>query len=184
MDNKQLTINQNGQSLIEVIVACVVGILVVMALTYATLFSLRNANFAKTSAQATKLAQEGLERVRTGRDRNQQISGGLGTVTSWNGDTTGSGSIWSYPIKANCITNLYFNVNASGILQYLACTATPSSAESVGQFKRVIILSDDLNRDGVANDDYQNQKEVTIVVTWTDSTGPHESKLASVLRRI
>lgn len=62
-------INQEGNSLLEVLVASTVGVLVVTALTFATIFSIRNARFAQNSAQATKLAQEGLEKVRTQRDR-------------------------------------------------------------------------------------------------------------------
>lgn len=183
--------NDQGQSLIEVIVAATVGIMVVSALTFATIFSIRNASFAKNSAQATKLAQEGMERVRSGRDRNQSInsSGALGAVTSWTGDTNGNGAIWSYRINGNCgnttatpPTYCYFNINTSGRLQYLAAASVmPSLAESIGLFKRVVILSDDT--------DYQAQKTVTVIVTWTDfacGTTPncHESKLTSVLRKL
>lgn len=63
-------LSENGNSLLEVLVAATVGVLVVTALTFATIFSIRNARFAQNSAQATKLAQEGLEKVRTQRDRN------------------------------------------------------------------------------------------------------------------
>lgn len=165
-----------GQSLIEVIVTAAVGILVVTALTFTTLYSLRNSNFAKTSAQATKLSQEGIERVRTGRDRIGAISGDFRLsgqpVTSWDDP-----DLWFYPINTNCIPNCYFNVNASGLLQYLtAASSIPSSAETTGQFQRIIILSDDA--------EYANQKIVTVIVTWTDTTGPHESKLTTILRKL
>ncbi len=181
MDNK-------GQSLIEVIVVCVVGILVVTALTFTTLFSLRNANFAKTSAQATKLSQEGIERVRTGRDRNSSINISGTSVDSW----SGTNPIWSYHISGSCDNppgKCYFNVNSSGQLTNIgfASTVFPSSfAEPISSvFKRAVLLSDDLNHDNIfTNDDYQNQKEVTVIVTWTDTTGPHESRLTTVLRKL
>lgn len=187
--------NEKGQSLIEVIVATTVGILVVTALTFAVIFSLRNAHFAKNSAQATKLAQEGIERVRTGRDRNSLITD-LVNVDSWNG----AQPIWDYQISGNgrCEdtaisgSRCYFNVDSNGMLTQLlagfASTTFPSSAESITyanqEFKRTVILTDDLNHDGTANDDYQNQKEVTVIVAWTDFAGVHESKLTTILRKL
>lgn len=184
---------QKGQSLIEVIVAGLVGILVVSALTFATIFSIRNANFAKTSAQATKLAQEGMERVRTGRDRNSNITGITG-VNSWNGDTAGSGAFWNYHISGDCDNpavsgKCYFKVTQTGDLNNIGFSLSSfptDSAEPISPgFKRAVYLSDDLNDNGIfTDDDYLNQKEVTVIVTWTDSTGSHESKLTTVLRKL
>lgn len=171
--------HEKGQSLIEVIVAATVGILVVTALTFATIFSLRNAGFSKASAQATKLAQEGIERVRTGRNRNAAITNfriGENLITSWNGDANGSGALWDAQINGSCIPNCYFKImDQSGVLNYVGAAATiPPGAEPVPpQFKRAVILSDDAN--------YQNQKKVTVIVTWTDSSGAHESKLTTIL---
>lgn len=164
--------NEKGQSLLEVIVAVTVGILVVSALTFATIFSLRNAGFAKASAQATKLAQEGIERVRTGRDRTAAITGDFQlsnqSITSWDDP-----DLWANRISINCIPNCYFKVNPSGELQYLT---GPQLVETNGQFKRVVILSDDAS--------YQIEKKVTVIVTWTDFSGPHESRLTTILRRL
>lgn len=190
--------NETGQSLVEVIVASTVGIFVVAALTFATIFSLRNANFAKTSSQATKLAQEGIESVRAGRDRNSSITGnfqiGGSIITSWNGDNNGTGAIWGYQIDGNCgnivptpptaPTYCYFNINTAGSLQYLTEAASiPSGAEPIApNFRRVVILSDDAA-------DYTAQKKVTVIVTWTDfscGTTPncHESRLVTILRKL
>lgn len=182
--------SQTGQSLLEVIVAMTAGILVVAALTYAVIFSLRNANFAKTSSQATKLAQEGIERVKTGRDRNQCINSiPIIMVNSWNG---GNGScstgdpIWSYQINGSsgCTNdpnpNCYFNVTNTGSLNYLTNgSSVPAQfAETVApNFKRVVILSDDAGT-------YTTQKKVTIIVQWTDFAGPHQSMLTTILRKL
>lgn len=189
-NKKQNARFETGQSLIEVIIASVVGIMVVTALTFATIFSLRNANFAKTSAQATKLAQEGIERVRTGRDQNQTISGFEGSgVSSWNGNATG-GPIWSYSISGGCDNppaKCYFNVSSNGLLSNIAFAFTPSPSvpfpslvESVPSsnqvFRRFVLLSDDPSA--------PNQKTITVVVTWTDTTGPHESRLTTILRNL
>lgn len=178
-----ITNNQLGQSLMEVIIAMAVGILVVVALVFATIFSLRNAAFAKTSAQATKLAQEGIEKMKAIRDRNTQIRGSFtinsAQVTHWQ-DT----DLWNNRIDGNCGNNslipptyCYFKINSSGELEHLTAAASiPSTAESIGQFQRVVILSDDA--------DYQTQKKVSVIVKWTDFAGSHESKLTTILRKL
>lgn len=175
---------QKGQSLIEVIIAGLVGMLVVSALTFATIFSLRNANFAKTSVQATKLAQEGIEWVRIGRDHNSSIIISGASVDSWNGISSPINDLWSYQISTGCGTppgKCFFRTNGAGQLlsgsNYVPTDSNPlpSWAESVGNgFRRVVILSDDAG----------TQKKVTVIVTWTDTTGPHESKLTTILRKL
>lgn len=197
--------SEKGQSLIEVIIAATVGIMVVSALTFATIFSLRNANFAKTSSQATKLAQEGIERVRTGRDRNMSISNSSSipsctSVSSWNGGYTGSNSIWDCQITGSGLCDnstppnnggkCYFNVDSTGVLTNIGSNFVPTvnsplppSAEGItttnSAFKRVVILSDE-----AANNLYKTQKTVTVIVTWTDFAGSHESKLMTILGKI
>lgn len=184
---RRTVFSQLGQSLIEVIIASAVGILVVTALTFAVIFSLRNANFAKTSAQATQLAQEGIERVRTGRDRNECINN-LSGVNSWNGSSSdtscmGSGSIWTYSINTACSNplnpNCYFNVTDKGVLNYLISeSSVPDLADPIEpNFKRVVILSDDSTT-------YTTQKTVTVIVQWTDFAGPHQSILTTILRKL
>ena len=56
--------SNKGQTLIEVIAALAVGTIIITALLSLAARSNRNANFARTSAQATKLAQQGLEIIR------------------------------------------------------------------------------------------------------------------------
>ncbi|EKE05884.1 MAG: hypothetical protein ACD_19C00167G0001 [uncultured bacterium] len=188
---------ESGQSLVEVIVASVVGIFVVSALTFTTIFSLRNANFAKTSAQATKLAQEGVESVRTGRDRNRAITGLGGDPTSWDGSSSStcsgsdakSDSIWCYQIDSTCSNqlnpNCYFNVISKGDVTNIGVlnnlgngSSIPTLAEQIPpNFRRVVILSDTAA-------DYTTQKKVTVIVTWTDFAGSHESRLITILRKL
>jgi len=59
-----------GQSLLEAIVALAVAMLVILALVWVTTVSIRNADFAKKQAQASKYGQEGMEKVRAFRDQN------------------------------------------------------------------------------------------------------------------
>lgn len=181
----QLRSRQNGQTLVELVVVIGVLVIVVGALVFATIASIRNAQFSKNQAQATKLAQEGIERVRTGRDRNQPVSiVSVTNVDSWSGNLP----IWDYRISGGCDRSdldppggCYFKVSQTGELIGIgfALTSFPISTAEVPPnntiFKRAILLSDD--------DDYQNRKEVSAVVTWIDFSGSHESRLTTILRK-
>lgn len=161
--------SEAGQSLIEVIVAMTVGILVVTALTFATIFSLRNASFAKNSAQATKFAQEGIERVRTLRDRDGAVS----YIISASESTTKFSDLW--PISFSCPSNCYFYFFPAGPSGVLT-GGNNVTFESVPltNFKRQFQI------EGAAVD----QKKFTVIVQWTDFAGPHESKLTTILRKL
>lgn len=186
-------LSEKGATLMELVVVVAVAAIVVGALVFATIASLRNASFSKNQAQATKLAQEGIERVRAGRDRNALISNvpdhsDCPQLDSWNG--VRAGSMWGCKIYKTCISSAvgsacYFKFanQSDGALKSLGGSATfpDTVAEqippSVGVFKRVIILSDDAAT-------YDSQKTVTVVVKWTDFSGSHESRLTTILRKI
>lgn len=192
--------SEKGQTLMELVVVISVMVVVVGALTFATIASIRNASFAQNQLQATKLAQEGIERVRTGRDRIQQITISGTEVTSWNSDLTDAGSIWNYRLSG--ISGLceskqsegkcYFNISSSSKMQNIGFNLT-SFPEQLAEgiptdkpvFRRVVTLSDDLNEYGnFSDDDYQNAKRATALVKWTDFSGSHESRLTTILRRL
>jgi len=166
-----------GQTLMELTVVVAVTVVVISALTFATIASLRNSQFAKNQAQATKLAQEALEKVRSGRDRNLQINNLDPSVSDWN-------TIWGYQINGNCgdVTGVppvycYFNASASGALNHLTPSPSiPQAAEPIPPFKRAVILSDD-------SASYDKQKKVTVEVEWVDFSGKHQSKLTTILRK-
>lgn len=165
---------QMGQSLVELVVVIAVIVVVVGALTFATIASIRNAQFAKNQAQATKLAQEGLERVRSGRDRNNSISGnftiGTALIDSWQ-----DGDLWSNQISPNC-NPCYFKLASSNtMMQYVGQATT--NAEIIGNFARAISLSDSPST-------YTVEKVVTSQVSWTDFSGFHQSKLTTILRKL
>jgi len=61
---------EQGQSLLETMVALAVSTLALTALVSAVVVSVRNAQFAKNQSLATKYAQEGIEKVRIYRDQN------------------------------------------------------------------------------------------------------------------
>ena len=171
--------SEKGQSLIELVVVIAVIVIVVGALVFSTIASLRNAQLAKNQSQATKLAQEGIEKVRSMRDRGDLI-GGAFQINSQPIDSWLDSDLWTQHIYGNCIPNCYFKFNVSSFTYLAAASSIPSSAEeplSDGKFKRAIILSDD-------SVTYQSQKTVTVIVTWIDFSGSHESRLTTFLRKI
>ena len=171
--------NEQGQSLLEVIVVVTVGVVIVGSLVFATIASLRNAQFAKNQSQATKLAQEAIEEVRSARSRNGIIRGlqpGQDQL-NWNDDW-----FWEHKINDTC-QPCYFKLALMGELDFLSSgnTSLPDSAKLSDnpQFKRVVVLSDD-----GANNAYKKEKKVSVIVGWTDFAGGHQSILTTILRRI
>lgn len=166
--------NEHGQSLMELIVVITVIVFVVGALTFATIASLRNAVFAQNQAQATKLAQEGIELIRSGRDRNSQIDFGTSSTT-WSNSTLWSANITTYCGIAPCYFKLQGGTN---LLQVGNGNNFNFDFAQVinNQFKRAIILTDDSN--------YALEKIVTTIVKWADFAGEHESKLTTILRKL
>ena len=173
-----------GQTLIEAVVVIAVGIVVVGALVFATIASLRNSGAAKNQAQATKLAQEGLEIVRTSRDRDGVINNLSGTNYCWASScNTGVTSIWSAHLNEGggvCDNTLpqycYFKITGGDLIFLSASSQPPAGGEPIGNFTRYTILSDDSN--------WQIWKTVTALVTWSDFAGTHESRISTVLRKL
>ena len=89
-----------GQTLLELIVVVTVGIVIVAALTFIIIFSLRNADLAKNQTQATKLAQEAVEKVRSIRDTD----GGVTFVAA-----TKFSDLWAITLSSSC-SPCYFNL--------------------------------------------------------------------------
>ena len=169
--------NNRGQTLLEVIVVIAVGVIIIGALVFVTISSLRNASTAKNQAQATKLAQEGLEKVRASRDRNGTIdsfSGGNGWDSANNLWTNNLSNDICIPAGSNC----YLALNSSGNLIFVAFSSTTPSigGEQIGNFTRFVILSDDSN--------FAQWKIVEALVYWRDFAGTHESKMKTILRKI
>lgn len=164
-----------GQTLIELIVVITVGILVVGALTFAVLFSLRNAKFSQNQNQATKLTQEGLEKVRSIRNRDEE---GKVIYTYDPGppslSTSKFSELWNIYMSSECVTEIcYFTFNSSGQLT----GGSDTSFEPLGSFSRQVQFKDESTT-------YNKEKTITVVVKWTDSTGDHQSKITTFLGKI
>lgn len=170
MKLKNVLKSQNGQSLLELITVISVAVIVVGALTFATISSLRNANFAKSQSQGTKLTQEGIERVRSIRDRDGGVN-----FTHSQGTTTKFSDLWTVNMSSSC-TPCYFILDATGT-NLTGVTSVTFENNISGSFTRQVQISD-------RSASYQLEKMITVVVRWSDFSGPHESKLTTVLRKL
>lgn len=169
-------LTEKGQTLLEVTVAIGLAVVILGALTILTITSLRNSQFAQNQTNATKLAQEGLEEIRSMRDRNQDgsvclISSGFNHY-NWT-------ELWGYSCGSNCTFRLQssgfcslnsgsFPAVASPYLQSIP----PGTAEVINnKFTRKITIAN-----------YgSNQKKVTSQVSWNDSSGQHQTTLVTIL---
>lgn len=68
---------QKGQTLIEVLVGLATAVVVIAAITTATISSLNNATFSKNQNLATQYAQQGMEFMRKLRDNSYSTFQGL-----------------------------------------------------------------------------------------------------------
>lgn len=163
--------NQKGQTLLELIVVITVASMVVGALTFATISSLRNAQFSKNQTQSTKLAQAGLETIRSIRDKDGAVS-----FTYSGGTTTKFSDLWNIPggMSSSC-NPCYFKLDPSSLTLTGVTSVTFES------------LSDNLQRQVQIWDKSSSastEKVISVVVQWSDFSGLHQSQLTSILRKI
>ena len=116
----------NGQTLIEVLVAVFVISIVLVALMSAVTYSLRNANYAKNKSTATKYVEEGIEAVRSIKERDWSIfTAAQGTDKGLSYNSTNQ--YWEFNAAA-------FDNPESGstffkrVVRVSACTGTPITA--------------------------------------------------------
>jgi hypothetical protein len=155
-------LTDKGQTLLEVIIAITVGIIVIGALTFATISSLRNADFAQKQSQATKLAQEGIEKVRGIRDRDEMID---------NGSQVPFSSIYSTTCNPTC--TFYFKMLGPNTFSLTQSSVTEDLGDG---FTRQIVVSDISGQ--------PNEKKVISLVKWSDYSGEHESRLTTILGKL
>lgn len=170
---------EKGQTLVEVLVALTVGIVVIGALAIATIVSLRNSQFSQNQLLATKLAQEGLDLVRTLRDRDGKLSGTIGPT-----NLNRFSDLWSINLakvttptpECDPVFKGYFYFDSVSLpsLRSAACT-TLEDILPMKLFGRQVLIEDD---------DSVTTKKITVKVSWTDNSGKHESNLQTILGKI
>lgn len=157
---------ESGQTLIEVLLALSIGVLIIGALSVATFVSIKNSQFSQSQAQATRLAQEGIEIVTALRDRNGEVDSVSPTFTNFSG-------IWSYGWGRSTSLGFigYFKLSPTVPKMTRFDNITTASESLLGSFNRYVVIEDFAN----------NSKQVTVKVSWNDSSGYHESNLQTIL---
>lgn len=138
---------QNGQTLLEVLVALGVGIFILTAMTSAILGSLANAQFSKNQNLATLYAQQGMEIVRD--IRNTDWSNFYNTYTSASPTTFCLPKGGTSPNSGSCLPADYidgffkreikFARDALDPINKIQVTATVSFTDSKGEHKSELV---------------------------------------------
>lgn len=74
---------KNGQSIFELVIALAITVLVVTGIVQVVTISIRNANFAKVQAEATRYAQQAAEWLRAERNNNWATFYSKATIGDW-----------------------------------------------------------------------------------------------------
>lgn len=160
-------VNDIGQSLLEVTITIGVSTLIVTALVIVTVVGLKNSELSQNQSQATKLAQEGLEKVRSMKDRNTPICVNTAAFY-WDSGST----VWNN----NDLGGIDFKLgNGNGDDPNCQLTNQPPSETLLNnKFTRKV------NIDNTA-DGSNGSKKITCIVSWLDSSGSHQSQLTTYL---
>lgn len=158
--------SHKGQSLLELVVSIGLLIIVVTALAITTINGLRNSQLSQNQSQATKIAQEGIDGVKSIRARNCVVSAAGGSYYWYNIATGGTNSIWS---------NLTFDTsgrNFQPVINSSTCQLTEANSEQIdSKFVRVININKTVSGDLLVNS----------TVSWNDNTGDHRSSISTLL---
>lgn len=168
--NNQAHCREKGQSLLEITIALGVAVLVITALTVTTLIGLRNSQFSQNQVQATKLAQEGLEKIKQMRNRNTFICTEDGTNYSWKIEEAPTSNIWQNLLVGT--SSAYYFIPVAGNCE-LKNTVNNNEAAISGLFHRKVFIENITGE--------PMQKKFTTQVLWDDPSGSHKSELITIL---
>jgi len=160
--------SQSGQSLLEVIVALIIGVTVASAFISLGVVSVRNSRFATDQVSATKYAQEGIEKMINIRDQSSS------TNTVWTDLFNGSMPSCSQPTNPLVACANDYQLSGSSMIQSSSPEVlTPYVGNSNVPFNRKVRIADAGT----------NVKNVTVFVWWTDANGLHQSVLSRNIER-
>lgn len=196
--------SQKGQSLVEVLVAMTVTALVVTALVIIILNSLKNSQFSKNQAVATKYAQEAVADIEAIKATDGNITfQTLGTPQNFS-------SVWAKyfsdpnsPSTSPCQSRtsdsppkcgFEISYSSGGGTTEVSLTETTSGDFSAGEnlgngFSRKILIWDDDSPEincfpgSSPCNNYNIEKNIEVDVEWIDSSGTHRSNIQTVVTR-
>lgn len=175
----------SGQSLMELVIGIGLVTVVAGAIAIVSINGLQNTQFAKNQVQATKLAQESLEKVRTIKNFN------YGVCTRSQVELGGACSIWtniwsmqfgeettcqgcSFALFDNGVNTCTVNTGTGTTTTTPFCLKYSAARADLGNgFTGQVFIEDEAT----------SQKRITSRVFWTDSSGEHSSDLVTILSR-
>lgn len=191
---------QNGQGILEVIVTIAIGTILILALVVLSVRSNRSSDFSKANSQALNLAAEGLEFIKNLKVNNTASLVKIRTdclnadlpATNWIGlfaadvddSCTLQGRAGYLPSSPAPCTNTYRCL-------YFRNAADVETVTLNGRaFTRTVYIADtptssppgksNCNTTGA---DFAFIKQFTVVVSFTDSAGTHQSSQSSCITR-
>jgi Tfp pilus assembly protein PilV len=172
-------VDQRGQSLLELTVLVGLALIVVSGLVIVTVNGLKNSQYSQNQTQATKLAQEGMDEVKSIEDRNCAVS--TGSLYLWyNSKNGGADLVWS---------NSWSTPQSFQITNYSTCSETLAGLTTAAHDIDPNTAGGIFTRD-VTIEDYSSSsncnpssscKVVKVQVTWSDYSGNHNSQLSTLL---
>lgn len=160
---------ESGQAILEIIIVSGLAIAIITAITITTLTGLRNSQFSQNQAQATKLAQEGLEAVRVIKENNCPVF-------------TGSNYYWSNPNSGPLVWDPGVTFDSFNF-RYVLTSTNPTSLNCRLYVTVPEVISDRFTREIKILNDGLNQKKITSKVKWKDAAGEHESFLVTFVTK-
>lgn len=159
---------EKGETLIEVLAAVVVATVLLAGLSIVLLSSLRNAQYAENQLKATKYAQEGVDRIRSIRDRNASI-------------TLNSSQVFFSDFLSADIPASTSNCNGNGCFFYLIESGPDFRLQGVIPSASFVSLRDTNLKRQILIENNSSGKKLTVNVQWSDPTGVHVSDLQTIL---
>ena len=180
--------DQRGQNMLELVLGLGLIAVVSMAISIISVNSLQNTQFSKNQTQATKLAQEIMEKVRTVKNSNfgicsqSQVAAGPSAVcTNWE-------QVWADQFgtfETNCVSNQTCTyVLGTSCLTPVGTSASETNPFCLKHSATALDLGNGFTGQVFIEDEQTSQKRVTIRVNWTDTSGAHMSELVTILSRI
>jgi hypothetical protein len=163
--------DKKGQSLLEVTISLGLLVVVLFALAVVTINALRNSQLAKNQSQATKLAQESVDLVRTIRNKNCPLTmDGISYYWYTTGASPSPPLVWDSVLTNINTKKFRATLNADGSCGEIT-DINGEEKDINGTFTRVITITQ------------VSPKLISLTanVSWEDISGDHNSQLVTIL---
>lgn len=140
---------QRGQTLFELIIAIGIGVIIVTAIVQLVTISVRNASFSKNKNEATRLAQQALEWLRTEKEKDWAVFY----------SRTGNPAYWCLPT--------------------LAWTAGQCGSGQTISGSTIFIRQATLDQENIDGDADNDDIVAVVTVSWTEGGKTHQSTVTT-----